>query len=56
MPWIKKLVYCSSTGAIPELPKGTPIKEVDYFDESKMLGGIDVLIDGGASTGKKFKK
>lgn len=24
----KKLVYCSSTGAIPELPKGTAIKEV----------------------------
>ena len=27
----KKLVYVSSTGAIPELPKGTPIKEVDHF-------------------------
>lgn len=27
----KKLVYCSSTGAIPELPKGTPIKEIDHF-------------------------
>ena len=38
MPRIRKLVYCSSTGAIPELPKGTPIKEVDYFDESKVLG------------------
>lgn len=34
----KKLVYCSSTGAIPELPKGTSIKEVEYFDESKVLG------------------
>ena len=34
----KKLVYCSSTGAIPELPKGQAIKEVDKFDESKVLG------------------
>ena len=38
MPRIRKLVYCSSTGAIPELPKGTPIKEVDYFDETKVPG------------------
>lgn len=35
---IKKLVYCSSTGAIPEQPKGTPIKEIDFFDESKVPG------------------
>lgn len=34
----KKLVYCSSTGAIPELPKGQKIKEVDKFDETKVLG------------------
>ncbi len=34
----KKLVYCSSTGAIPELPKGQKIKEVDYFDEGKVVG------------------
>ena len=34
----KKLVYCSSTGAIPELPKGQMIHEVDYFDENKVLG------------------
>lgn len=34
----KKLVYCSSTGAIPELPKGQKIKEVDFFDERKVLG------------------
>ena len=27
----KKLVYCSSTGAIPELPKGTAIKEINHF-------------------------
>lgn len=38
MPRIKKLVYCSSTGAIPEQPKGTAIKEIDYFDESKVPG------------------
>ena len=31
MPRIEKLVYCSSTGAIPEQPKGTLIKEIDYF-------------------------
>ncbi|MBO6158834.1 MAG: NAD-dependent epimerase/dehydratase family protein [Firmicutes bacterium] len=35
---VKKLVYCSSTGAIPEAPKGTAIKEVDYFDEHQVLG------------------
>lgn len=34
----KKLVYCSSTGAIPELPKGQKIKEVEKFDETKVLG------------------
>lgn len=34
----KKMVYCSSTGAIPELPKGQAIREVDYFDETKVLG------------------
>lgn len=34
----KKLVYCSSTGAIPELPKGQKIKEVNEFDETKVLG------------------
>lgn len=26
-----KMVYCSSTGCIPELPKGKAIKEVDHF-------------------------
>lgn len=30
-PECKKMVYVSSTGAIPELPKGTPIKETDRF-------------------------
>lgn len=34
----KKLVYCSSTGAIPELAKGTPIKEVKRFDTDKVVG------------------
>ena len=34
----QKLVYCSSTGAIPELPKGEIIKEVNKFDETKVLG------------------
>ena len=28
----EKLVYVSSTGAIPELPHGTKISEVDHFD------------------------
>lgn len=31
----KKLVYVSSTGAIPELPKGQKIKEVNEFDAEK---------------------
>lgn len=34
----RKLVYCSSTGAIPELPKGEKIREVRQFDENKVLG------------------
>ena len=37
-PECEKMVYCSSIGAIPELPKGTPIAEVDYFDETKVVG------------------
>lgn len=32
----KKLVYCSSTGAIPELPRPAKIKEVDHFDISTL--------------------
>lgn len=28
---VKKLVYVSSTGCIPELPKGQAIKEIDHF-------------------------
>lgn len=37
----EKLVYVSSTGAIPELPKGTEIREVNRFepiDETKVVG------------------
>lgn len=38
MPRIARLVYCSSTGAIPEQPKGIAIREIDYFDETKVPG------------------
>lgn len=34
----KKLVYCSSTGAIPEMPKGEVIREVDSFEADDVLG------------------
>lgn len=40
-PECKKLVYVSSTGAIPELPKGKRIKEVSHFypyDENLVVG------------------
>ncbi len=37
-PECKKLVYCSSTGAIPEQPMGIRIKEVDSFESDKVLG------------------
>lgn len=35
---VKKLVYCSSTGAIPELPKGKKITEVSQFYSHNVLG------------------
>ena len=35
---VKKLVYCSSTGAIPELPKGKAITEVSHFDDMSVRG------------------
>lgn len=35
---VKRFLYCSSTGAIPELKKGTKIKETNDFDENKVLG------------------
>ena len=40
-PECRKLVYCSSTGAIPELPKGIKIAETDDFytlDKDKVVG------------------
>ncbi|MCR5113979.1 MAG: NAD-dependent epimerase/dehydratase family protein [Acholeplasmatales bacterium] len=37
-PECKKLVYCSSTGAIPEEPKPNKIKETYDFDENKVVG------------------
>lgn len=37
-PECERLVYCSSTGAIPEVPKGKRISEVDFFDEDKVEG------------------
>lgn len=38
-PRVKKLVYCSSTGAIPDLPDDDAVmKEIDYFDETKVMG------------------
>lgn len=33
----QKMVYVSSTGCIPELPKGTPIKEIDNFSDEGLL-------------------
>lgn len=35
---VKRLLYCSSTGAIPEKKKGSSIKETIDFDENKVLG------------------
>lgn len=37
-PECRKLVYVSSTGAIPETPNGEPIKEVDEHDLDKVVG------------------
>jgi len=34
----RKLVYVSSTGAIPELPKGQPIRETDKFEPDRVVG------------------
>jgi len=36
---VKKLVYISSTGAIPELPHGEIIREVDSFNPEPIVGG-----------------
>ncbi len=35
---VRRLVYVSSTGAIPEQPKGTPIREVDQFHPDAVVG------------------
>lgn len=35
---VEKLVYVSSTGAIPELPGNQPIHEVKKFDQDKVVG------------------
>lgn len=35
---VKKLVHVSSTSAIPELPHGTPITEVDFYDPDAVVG------------------
>lgn len=37
-PNCKKLVYVSSTGAIPELPMGQKIAEVEHFDPERVEG------------------
>ncbi len=37
-PECRKLVYCSSTGAIPEADGGRVIKEVGYFDPDEVVG------------------
>jgi dihydroflavonol-4-reductase len=35
---VNKLVYISSIGAIPELPNGQIIREVEYFNPDKVIG------------------
>lgn len=35
---VAKLVYVSSTGAIPETPQGTPITEIGHFDPDPIVG------------------
>ena len=44
-PECEKMVYVSSTGAIPEQPHGTPITEVDKFtpvDDRKVVGAYSL--------------
>ena len=44
-PECEKMVYVSSTGAIPEQPHGTPIKEVSKFtpvDDRKVVGAYSL--------------
>ncbi|WP_219219211.1 NAD-dependent epimerase/dehydratase family protein [Paenibacillus sp. S150] len=35
---VKKFIYVSSISAIPELPHGTPVREVDRYDPDKVVG------------------
>ena len=42
-PECRKMVYVSSTGAIPDQPKGTAIKEVDRFIFTQMQNGLHYL-------------
>lgn len=35
---VRKLVHVSSTGAIPELPHGIPITEIDHFNPETVVG------------------
>ena len=37
-PECRRLVYVSSTGAIPEMPHGQKITEIDHFDPDQVLG------------------
>lgn len=46
---VKKLVYISSTGAIPELPRGQKIKEVDHFLPTNGLVGYYSITKAEAS-------
>ena len=46
---VKKLVYISSTGAIPELPHGQRIKEVDHFLPTDGLVGYYSITKAEAS-------
>ena len=36
-----RLIFIGSTGAIPELPMGTAIKEVDHYDPNAVIGLYD---------------
>ena len=56
---VKKLVYVSSTGAIPELPHGQKIAEVDHLDPERVIGcysqtkamATQLVLDAVATTG-----
>jgi dihydroflavonol-4-reductase len=56
---VKKLVYVSSIGAIPDLPKGQTISEINHFDPDKVEGcysktkamATQLVLDSGSGTG-----